>query len=287
MKSTLFASFILLSGLAHAASAFVSCDELDVGESMAVHNKDGRSRSKIGQTYALKRVDDVTYEAYINLEFYDYEEEKEKYGKIPLPQDQEHTIRKNLKRCYEQMSSAMKDEHGRLVKIKLFDAEKDLDIPVPAVHKVWYSTAFQRANSSLYYSTMRCDVAVHEAYHILGLVDEYKEEWKEINSNLFQRMFGQKYVPNADGVERPIYDCRAKTNPKSMMSNNIQIFSAHVNAIIYPNCEEKNEIYFACIKNSLKTSRKNLKLPVPLPVGGCAKMPDICYTEDWIKIQQH
>jgi hypothetical protein len=285
MINSLIALILLVSGVANAARSFSSCEELAIGDTMRVEISDGKSKTKLRQNYTLKRVNETNYDAYINLEFHDYNEEKEIYEKKALAQDEMNVVRTSLSNCYRLMAPAMRDEKGRSVRVKLYDEATHTDIPAPAVQKIWYSSEFKRANASLYYKSMRCDIAVHEAYHLLGLVDEYVEEWKEYNPDFFARMFGRKYVAieGEDAVaEKPIFDCRAKTNPRSMMSNNFQIFSAHVNAIIYPNCQEKNEIYYACAKNAERTSKKNGGLPWK---GGCKKMPDICHTDEWIKVQ--
>lgn len=250
-----------------------SCRDLDVGEALKVDIGSITSPTNVEHKYSLKRISDLQYESYVNLEFKAHKSLKdEEFSAVDF--------RKYVQSCYEKFNHRLVDEKGRSISLKLFDASEDRDIPSPAKVSIKVMPSDHRANSHAYNVDIDCEVVVHEGLHLMGLIDEYEEEEYKLNPNLFSRMFKRFVSKSKKG---PAFDCRATGPVNSVMHNewflssDIQVlFSAQLDTILYPNCKTKNQDYYSCSSKVYKTSRTNGAL------FGCGEIKDVCKTYNWV-----
>lgn len=242
----------------------------------------GRSKTTT-QKYTLLRASKNVYDVYLNLAF----RPSKKYdGVLKDRHELNKFYRKKMNACFKSVDHALVDELGRKIRLHVYDKENDILPSAPPEVKIKIENGEHRSNSFAYESDIDCPTLVHEAFHLLGLVDEYEEKWMGFNHSFFSLAFNP-IVKTSDKV-LPAFDCRAVGPDTSIMHNQWNLYwgkslySGHVNTIIYPNCAEKNEKYFTCAKYAYKTSAKNNGA---LPnIGDCAKkVPDFCKEESWVQ----
>lgn len=250
-----------------------SCDELPIGESQKIQINRIKSKSNIEQRYTLKRVSEGHYEAFLNLEFRsDKKLVKEEREKV-------EGFRDKVVGCFEQFNQRLVDEKGRSLSLKLFD-EKEHNVEEPPKVKITVKDFTFRSNSHSYNIDIDCETIIHESFHLLGLTDEYVEETNKLNPNLFLRVF-KKFV--AESKNGAAFDCRAVGPVNSVMHNQwflnsdvLVLFSAQMDAIIYPNCKDMNKEYYQCAQKAYRTTSANGS------IKGCGDVPAICRTFNWL-----
>lgn len=263
---------------------FDYCEELPYNTAVKVIIPAGRSRTTT-QKYTLVRAGEKVFDVYLNLEF----KAKKSYdGNIKGKKEINDYFKKNMDACFDSHNHRLKDELGRQIRLHVYDAETDKLPSAPPKVKISLSGEDHRSNSFNYESDIDCPTMIHEAFHLLGLIDEYEEKWLGFNHSFFSLAF-KPFVPTSDKV-KPAFDCRAIGPDQSIMHNQWTmywgrpLFSGQVNTIIYPNCEEKNKKYYTCAKYAYSTSKEN-NGALPNLFGDCAKkVPDYCKTPDWVKI---
>lgn len=284
MKYLLIA-ILSIQSLAYAQSEelYDYCGDVPYNTAMKVIIPAGRSKTTT-QKYTLVRASEKVYDIYLNLEF----KKSKKYdGDI---EDVNTFFKTQMNQCFSILQNSLVDELGRKLRLHIYDKEKDKRLPSPPpMMKIKIEDAKHRSHSKAYESDIDCPTMIHEAFHLLGLVDEYEEKWKGFNHSFFSLAF-KPFVPTSDKV-LPAFDCRAIGPEDSVMSDQWNLifgkglYSGHVNAIIYPNCDEKNQKYYTCAKYAYRTSAKNNGA---LPnIGDCSKkVPDYCKDEKWVNIDQ-
>lgn len=251
-----------------------TCDELPVGESMKVKMSHLKSKTRIEHKYTLKRAAENQYEAFLNIEFRNDKK---------LPPEEKVDIegfRQKVIGCFDKYNERLVDEKGRSMALRLFNKDEHPSVEVPPKVKVTIKDFTFRSNSHAYSSEIDCETIIHESFHLLGLTDEYVEEDNKLNPNLFLRMF-KKFVTEGDrGVA---FDCRAVGPVNSLMHNQWflnsdvpVLFSAQMDAIIYPNCKEQNQEYYQCAQKAYKTSSGHGS------ISGCGNVPEVCRTFNWL-----
>jgi hypothetical protein len=115
-----------------------------------------------------------------------------------------------------------------------------------------------------------CPTMVHEALHMMGLYDEYRESsWT---------------VPAPEGTTKYKFDCRARSDslmadvnrynqvtyrteagPSGFTEMVLPLRPAHLRQLIFPECAEKNPLYLGCIKNAYVTSNSLNQCPAAPP----------------------
>lgn len=164
--------------------------------------------------------------------------------------------------CLEEFNPKLqaKDEEGRVWKVELvIDPAESEALTIFVGGKGtnpkarWRTKDFLRPSYLLYPSDISCQSVVHEMLHLGGLVDEYSE-----------------------GKEFP---CRAAGPLSSVMSNEylalgettkFALQPAHVRALAYPGCQEKNAKYYHCAQRSYLT-------------GGCHALPECAVDSGWLR----
>lgn len=136
-----------------------------------------------------------------------------------------------------------------------------------------------RENSGFYSPATTCATLIHEILHLTGLADEYRETQSEYRVSVNGKIIEQPLKPT----------CRIQGPNESIMSDHVVAFQnaiekgqsllkpAHFRFIAYPNCAEKNSVYFMCSR-----------FRFPAPPSGCAEshrdLPESCTdgSFDWI-----
>lgn len=257
------------------------CEEIPLNTAVKVIIPSSRSKTTT-QKYTLLRRDEKTYDVFLNLSF----KPGKKYdGPFKNKNELNSFYKSEMNKCFARMENFLIDERGRKLRLHIFDKNKDKLPSAPPMVNIKVENAEHRSNSFAYESDISCPIMIHEAFHLLGLIDEYEEKWKGYNHKFFSLAF-KPFVPVNDNV-KPAFDCRALGPRDSIMSNHNYIYfgnglrSGHVNTIIYPNCKEKNEKYYSCSRFAYKTSfANNGGLP---NISNCAnKVPDYCKDPSWI-----
>ena len=274
-----------------AVSAKNSCKDLQIGESLRVKKSPKKSKSGIEMKYTLNRVSENGYDVFINPDFLPH---KSYDGKFPSNVTGTITLRKlrpfvnqlykkRFNYCFGHFNKKLYDGYYRKINLKVWDKELHSSIKAPPKVKIKIVSSLARSNSRNYASNASCSTIVHEVLHILGLPDEYREKVSNWNPNILGRMF-RPLVNDRHG--KLAFNCRSMGKGASIMANphNTQyyrrnIFSKHIDVILYPNCTKKNETFYKCAKNAYRTSKDHGGFL------GCRKnTPDICGTTNWIGI---
>lgn len=271
--------FFLFTSFVFADDKF--CEELEIGQSFSINVPSLLSKTKVLQRYSLKRSAEDIFDVYINP--------KIKKSKI-FDQDEEFwkIFKDNMEACYRSVDGKLVDEFGRQIRLHVYNPETD-DVPRPKGIRIKLMNSHFRSNSMAYRSSIQCPTMIHEAFHLLGLPDEYVERETAWN-NHFLRLPFKPFIKAGENIS-PAYDCRAIGPANSIMHGYGSIhqgeglYSGHVNAILYPRCKERNRKFFKCAKYAYRTSfENNGALP---DLSNCAsRVPDYCKNPDWVKINQ-
>ncbi|WP_034727256.1 hypothetical protein [Bacteriovorax sp. BSW11_IV] len=247
-KISLFLLF--LSFNLHAAS---ECSDLEMGASIKVTNV-GKSKTGISQKYSLRRQNERTWQVFVNIDFKPTKEATGKKSTVILE------TRKRTQECYDEYAKHLYDEKGRKLRLFLYDRSKHkhlVDRPREANIKI--IGAKERSYSDRWAQGVGCGTIVHETFHLLGLVDEYHE--RSIKSGN-KTAYNCRHLGPKDSIMRSI-------TVNQFLEENV-IYSGQLDAIIYPNCREKNNQYYRCSENAYKTAKS------------CPSSPSVCYDESWV-----
>lgn len=277
----IFLLLMLSTAYAQNEELYDYCGDIPKDTAMKVIIPSGRSKTTT-QKYTLVRASENEYDIYLNLKF---KASKGYDGKV---EDIDTHYKSTMNACFREYDFALKDELGRKLRLHIYDKEKDARLPsAPPLMKISIENDKHRSHSFAYSSDIDCPTMIHEAFHLLGLVDEYQEKWMGWNHSFVSLAF-KPFVDTSDKV-LPAFDCRAIGPKDSVMLSQWSLYygkglySGHVNAIIYPNCDEKNKKYYSCSKFAYSTSSKN-NGAVP-NIRDCAKrVPDYCKDVNWVKI---
>ncbi len=263
------------------------CEELPIDGTIRVAVTQSRSKTRVEQKYSLRRASRNVYDVFLNLEF----KPARSYDGSPEERVQlNNHYRNRMNSCFREFDFALKDEHDRKLRLHIYNQGIHQLQDAPPLVKIKVEGGRHRSNSGAYARHIDCPTMIHEAFHLLGLVDEYEEKWMGYNHNFFSLGF-RPYLEVDNQRVKPAFDCRAISPIESMMHNHNYLgrgqsmYSAHANMIIYPNCFEKNEKYISCAKFAYKTSFRNNNGAVAL--RDCSRrIPDYCKTDEWLKVDR-
>ena len=265
-----FALSLLVSFSAFAENNF--CKPLEIGQSFTINASSKKSKSDVEQKYSLKRDSEYEFSAYLNFDF-------KLKGSLKNHPEFTEAFKQKVEGCFRKKEHKLVDEMGRKIKLHVFDPSLHQDIPAPKAVSINLQNTEPRSDSRNYFHTASCETIVHEALHLMGLMDEYEEKWLGKNTHPITSIF-KPWSNNTD--KGTAFDCRAIGPDTSIMHNNHHMdyfkqvfFSGHADAIIYPNCERRNDDYYACAKLAYKTNKKNTP-------NGCGEVRDICKTQQWV-----
>ncbi len=288
MKNTI--AFILFASSMNTFAQTVVrefCEELPIDRTIRVAVSRFRSKTKVEQKYSLRRASRNIYDVFLNLEF----KPARSYDGTPEERPRLNDFYRNrMNRCFKEFDVYLTDEHNRKIRLNIYNQEIHKLQEAPPLVRIKVEGGQHRSNSGAYERNIDCRTMIHEAFHLLGLVDEYEEKWMGYNHNFFSLGF-RPYVDVDNQRVKPAFDCRAISPVESVMHNQRylgtgqSVYSAHANMIIYPNCLQKNEKYISCAKFAYKTSFRNNNGAVAL--RDCAqRIPDYCKTNEWLRVDR-
>lgn len=253
------------------------CKPLEIGESFTVNHSYKKSKTNVEQKYTLKRDSENVYDAYLNIDF------KIK-GSLKNAHGFKEQFEAKVDRCFERYENKLTDELGRTIRLRRFKSELHTNIPVPNAVRIDIQNTESRSHSRSYYFEVDCTTIIHEALHLMGLADEYEENWMSLNNH----PIGKIFKPYTDLSRKgPAFDCRALGPQESVMSHHFNMdyeeqvfFSGQTNVILFPNCQQRNDDYFACSELAYRTSKQNGSSK------GCGEVRDICKTAQWVLAEE-
>jgi len=142
-----------------------------------------------------------------------------------------------VKTCYQKYKGEITDADGTIINLKILTKGQSLNWhDYPSIYnRVAIKSAPYRTNTRAWSNKISCETIIHESFHYLGLVDEYKEE--ELG-----------------------FDCRHGAPTDSLMANQrvalkkeikpYVLYPAHTRLITLPYCDLENERYIQCSKNA-------------------------------------
>lgn len=149
---------------------YEACRELNVGEEKIVNFSASASPSTVEHKYVLERINKDEYKIKLNLLFRGnkiFQDKPKKMGR---------KMQTRINKCLEEMNPKLLGPDREKITIELIPwAEKHLDKYKEIKSIVFVDDKVERQNSHLYESQIDCDTILHEIFHLLGLVDEYKE----------------------------------------------------------------------------------------------------------------
>ena len=217
------------------------CKELFIGEGRLVEMNWRQSPTQVGAHYAVHRKTQNEYEILLNLRFkadgaYD--------GRVSRSHVDDH-YRRHARSCIRDFGGKLSDRLGRRIKLRIVpDNDKDLKSVVPAAPLISVSQSGIRDSSRRWSSDIACPVVLHELMHLIGLVDEYEPipAWRHSETN----------------------NCRVTGPASSVMRSSWSVtrharalWPGHMNAVLYPACQERNVRYYTCAKGAYRGRSRN------------------------------
>ncbi|HXH30181.1 MAG TPA: hypothetical protein VNJ01_05160 [Bacteriovoracaceae bacterium] len=224
--------FIITILTCTSALALEVCDALDVGESKNIFIGRFENHAKMAPRYILRRVSETHHEVYFRMKFINKTNSKETSDELnKIFQAKAHS-------CAYKYRDSLVDPSGRSISLMMYDEDshKQLLGGEPTLVSIAILPKGKRSYSGGYARNIECKEIVHELLHIAGLVDEYDEK---------------------DEDDKPLYPNRAVGPLTSWMADSSMTFfgmgakkkflyPGQLDAILYPNCLEKNSLYYSC-----------------------------------------
>ncbi|MGZ3692718.1 MAG: hypothetical protein ACXWQO_00490 [Bdellovibrionota bacterium] len=252
---------LLASLIQPIAAANDTCSELKVGEKKISYIAYGGETTGIPNAQEIERTGERAFRISFNVSFYPGPSYP---GLPPAISDLNANFRQKIQACLDKLNPRLKakDNDGHVWKIELALSDPDSQVPQRKIQIVgpgispmarWKTKDFERANDLAYPSDISCQTVVHELLHLGGLVDEYSET--------------------------EVAPCRAIGPPTSVMRNEylalgstspFPLQPAHVRALTYPGCAEKNAGYYHC---ALRSRGKE----------ACSEAPECTLETGWLR----
>lgn len=232
------------------------CRDLNVGSSTEVTNYS--SKTGLAQKYTLRRFSRDTWQVFLNIDFNPAKNTSGK--KTTVIREMEKRVRE----CFLNDAHFLKDEKGRMLRMFLYEKKYSKMIDKPREVNIKIVPKGERSNSQAWARDANCPTIIHEALHLLGLVDEYEEKSIKVSKKI---AYNCRHLGPENSIMKSI-------SYRSSSFDHI-LFSAQMDVILYPNCEDKNEIYYQCSKNAYKTSKNGKD-------SSCPSSPSECYDETWL-----
>jgi hypothetical protein len=260
-KAKRLLSTLFLVTVSHSAPAARPapevCEDLEIDEQRVVDIAWNKSRSKVEQLFTIKRSARNRYDLYVKLDFRmsdEYRLEHQAFLEAGASDNRIlRTLRDEIHACFDQLGYKLRDRLGRRLRLYLYEDARYVRTLAPPAVKVDLRKATFRSHSRAYAFGENCSVYIHEALHLAGLVDEYHEEDR--------------------------FPYRAHTDDVSVMAapsslyvdrNKWVLKVAHLDTILYPNCQAKNARYYTCAGSAYRRWGWGFKLPTE------------CLDPDWV-----
>lgn len=236
----------------------LTCRQLAVGDSHVVDssNLGTRSPTGISMRYSMERTGDKSLKARLNLNF------KPKPG----TNVSEKEMFDRAQACMNDLSPYFKGPEGEVMAIDIInsdDAKKLKSSQRPPRIDISISGPGHRSNSGDYESDIDCPTIAHEVMHLMGLCDEYSEQWI---GNSYDPVTGKIVANNASGAKFVnSYNCRVVAKVPSIMSNQNTVINAVVPKA--PTCKCVTADCHLFTKASKKVQDLYIKDPWGISIG--------------------
>jgi hypothetical protein len=210
----------------------------------------------------------ANYEVLVNIDF---------LAEANASADAVARARSSARSCLASISHKLRGPKGERLRILL--SQDRPNQPAPAAVQVRVHRSFQRPNSGNWEEGMNCPTVVHETLHLLGLVDEYRENGGADPAR--QRFDCRSVGPRSSIMAAQVFAYQRVNADDLSQFFNMQghpslLSAAQFGAIVFPGCSEINATYYACARDAYRTSREH-------GGEGCrGGRPTICETRNWI-----
>ncbi|MFY7992969.1 MAG: hypothetical protein ACOVP4_06740 [Bacteriovoracaceae bacterium] len=230
----------------------LSCRQLAVGESHVVDSNTLSSKSPTGVSmrYSLERISEKKLKARLNLNF--------------KPNSEVNVSAQEMfnraQSCMKDYSPYFKGPDGEVLEIDIInskDAKTLKSTQRPPRIDISISGPDHRSNAGNYESDIDCPTIAHEVMHLMGLCDEYNEQW---NGNYYDPATGKvvdKDAPGAKFVNAA--NCRVHAKIPSIMSDQNKVIDEVIPKAPICKCESSDCTMFT--KASKKMQDLYLKDP--------------------------
>jgi hypothetical protein len=232
--------------LGEQVADIVSCVQLANGGSQSVSLP--QTFSDIAASYRLSRTGDQSYRAELNLAF---------------PQTAEgNAVRSRLTSCLSRINSTLATgtpSTAGVGRLELAVSAPGATDPPP--RPIQILPASGRSHSVAWESDIDCETMTHEMMHLLGLVDEYREQQLGYVHGPPGSSPPYRWVER--GAEVPGYACRTLGPSGSLMTDMYAAFRrvappatatlllpAQFRAITQPGCNAANRTYYSCARTA-------------------------------------
>lgn len=162
---------ITLSKVARSLSPAMPCVALKPGESQVVQSDPGTG---LIPAYTLTRDSRKNYSVRVNLQFDGSTLGVKDQGKQHQAEDNMRALTRD---CFGRANELMRGPHGERITLGVFDdKDRNANIPEPPASLIHIQPPGFRDDSQDWDEHTDCAVITHEVMHLLGLVDEYREE---------------------------------------------------------------------------------------------------------------
>lgn len=203
------------------------CRELPMGESQVVSESRAQSPTGVVRRYKLTRSATNTnlFTAELNINFFLSRDRADQLYRGCGPSDlhnedsvfqaqndeQRAAFIGRARHCFNSMDGRIKSPDGTQLNLRLGGYNTD----APA-NRVNIDVNEARSNSGGWAGRINCETIVHEAMHLMGLVDGYRETGRRVDPRL-----QAKRPPLPEGVAPStfMYDCR-RIEPNTSLMNN-------------------------------------------------------------------
>lgn len=229
-----------------------------------------RIARKTWGSYAISQTGPNKYKAEVNVKFKGANAE---------------TLKLHAQNCLNQYKQSLRGPNGETLEIQI-GTQNSSRIKQKVINS---QPAGFRSNASNWEANIDCPTVLHEMLHVLGLVDDYHEQWTGFKLEVpSEAEYNQSPPPPkisrvTDSPDYADYDCRVLGPTNSVMSNQWNTVSeqregkissllrpAQFNAIVYPDCNNLNKTYNLCSQFAMRTSKWETRSMNQDIAGDCA-----------------
>lgn len=210
----------------------MTCAPLKPGDAKVVSS----TPTGINADYALKQTGQNETTAIVNMKF------TAEVGATVSGKQMEDRV----KGCMDNVSPYLKGGNGEQLKIKIVNPDEAAALPSnqrPTVNSVDVAAGSIRSNSRRYDPSVDCTVITHEVMHLLGLCDEYKEQWTGVYYDVAtgQTVNNGTQEKVNDGTQKFVtsYNCRNVPPIPSIMKSQNEVFDRAVPKSVSCECAGK------------------------------------------------
>ena len=252
----------LQDALKAAAAHSSSCKKLNPGEEKTVFSNTGITDIP----YKINRELDGSYNVPLFLNF---SADEDYDGPVAREKVPDHYMQKAQK-CLMEASQKMLGPNGEKLKINIQQAPNQSNLcNTQKVRNIAIGSKSFRSNMEKYAADVDCSIITHEVLHLLGLPDEYKEEYDGYYVHSETGEINNAKAGDKNYRFQSAHDCRV-TFSNSIMNvhwerwyntfkygqNKSLLAPRHFNSILYGDCDS-NKTVNECFKLAQKSSVEN------------------------------